>query len=447
MIGLWDLFCGTVRENSGTKKEKKTSRKRDEFIDYCKANGVIRAASQYESGIRSIETELSVDIDDEFTQDKCQSLQRRVEEHIKDIDDSQIGNRRNWSSYVKKYIEYKISLQSSNPAQIDVPEDSVIANTPYDYSHAKHSGINKVFYGTPGCGKSYYLENEVLVQEEIDVKNSVFRTTFFQDYSNADFVGQILPVVHEDKTVTYEFKPGPFTKALKCAIDSPDEKVALVIEELNRGNAPSIFGDIFQLLDRENGTSRYSIYNFNIQSYLKEGSLFDLDEIRIPANLYIFATMNTSDQNVFTLDTAFKRRWKFEKITNEFLGKDTIGNKFVPGLNNVTWRMFVKAVNDFIIKHSTTLSAEDKQLGKYFVDPDVLFDTPDEEAEQKLKEFAYKVFEYLWNDVTKFNRTDWFIEEIKSLDVLIYKFMNHENVFVSELAAVLPIFTPVEEET
>ncbi len=98
------------------------------------------------------------------------------------------------------------------------------------------------------------------------------------------------------------------------------------------------------------------------------------------------------------------------------------------------------------ILNATTLSAEDKQLGKYFVDSEVLLESADEDPKPKLNEFAYKGLEYLWTDVAKFNRTEWFIEEIKSLDVLIYKFMNHENVFVSELAAVLPIFTPVEEE-
>lgn len=166
----------------------------------------------------------------------------------------------------------------------------------------------------------------------------------------------------------------------------------------------------------------------------------------IPANLYIYATMNTSDQNVFTLDTAFKRRWKFEKLTNEFLGKDTIGSKLVPGLQDVTWRMFVETVNEFIISHATSLSAEDKQLGKYFVDDDLLMESTEDYSDEKLKEFAYKVFEYLWADVAKFNRTDWFIDEVKSLDILIYKFMNHENVFVLELASELPVYMPDEEE-
>lgn len=444
MIGLWDLFCGTVKENTDTTKVKRTSNKRDGFITYCKANGVLQAAAAYESGIRSTEAQLSVNIDDEYDADKCKALQAQIDCYVKTIDDSAVGNRRNWPSYVKKYIEYKNSLNTTG-SDLLPREDSTEPETTYAYTHAKHRGINKVFYGTPGCGKSYYVENVVLAEEEID-ENSVFRTTFFQDYSNTDFIGQILPKIDITGSVTYEFTPGPFALALKCAIDNPEEKVALIIEELNRGNAPSIFGDIFQLLDRKDGTSRYDIVNVNIQSYLKKESVYDLNYIKIPANLYIFATMNTSDQNVFTLDTAFKRRWKFEKLTNDFLIKDSIGSKFVPGFNNVTWKLFVETVNEYIISHATSLSAEDKQLGKYFVDAELLMDSADDFSEDMLKEFTYKVFEYIWSDVAKFNRTDWFIEEVKSLDNLIYKFVNHENVFVPDLASKLPVYAPAEEE-
>ena len=231
--------------------------------------------------------------------------------------------------------------------------------------HSKHNcssvGINKIFYGTPGCGKSYYVENTVLSQEGIN-KNFVYRTTFYQDYTNTDFVGQIRPKINNQGNVTYEFNPGPFTLALKNAFENPNENVALIIEELNRGNVPNIFGDIFQLLDRQkNGTSRYRITNVNIQDYLKNKSSYKKDYIEIPKNLFIFATMNTSDQNVFTLDTAFKRRWKFKKIDNIFLKEDKIGNKYVPGLKNINWEKFVKTINKHIIKHATSLSAENKQ--------------------------------------------------------------------------------------
>ena len=112
----------------------------------------------------------------------------------------------------------------------------------------------------------------------------------------------------------------------------------------------------------------------------------------------------------------------------------------------MTWQTFVETVNNFIIGHATSLTAEDKQIGKYFVDNDLLLDDPDDYSEDKLKDFAYKVFEYLWADVAKFNRADWFIDEVKSLDILIYKYVNHENIFVQKLASDLPVYTPAEEE-
>ena len=440
LMGVWDLFCGNVNVKVNSDASRSKTVKRDDFIEYCKSQGVKRAAAQYEAGIRSIEKTMSVDVDEEFARDRCKSLIDGIKEYISSISDENLGNMRNWHIYVKKYIEYKDSLIVEDQ---ELSEDIKTENSGYSYDNAKHNGINKVFYGTPGCGKSYYVENAVLVMEEVD-DNNVFRTTFFQDYSNTDFVGQVYPQIDADGSVTYEFVPGPFTKALKCAIDNPDGKVALVIEELNRGNAPSIFGDLFQLLDRKNGESRYKIVNVNIQNYLKKESTYDLDYIKIPRNLYIYATMNTSDQNVFTLDTAFKRRWYFEKLTNEFLGKDTIGSKYVPGFKAITWKAFVERINRFIIEHATTLSAEDKQIGKYFIEEEYLLDSLDDYQDDKQAEFAYKVFEYLWSDVAKFNRSDWFVGDVKSLDILLYKFMSHQNVFVQELAVDLPVYIPDE---
>lgn len=440
IIGLWDLFCGTVKENTNQIKIKNSTAKRVDFIEFCKSNGVERASSQYESGIRSLEKELEVNADTEFEKDKCRELQNRINSYLKTLSEEQIGNRRNWTVYVGKYIEFKESLQ-----EIDNDDLKENIQTLYDYNSAKHHGENKVFYGTPGCGKSYYLENSILQQEGFDIDNSVFRTTFYQDYTNSDFVGQILPQVYGDK-VSYDFIPGPFTLALKAAIDNSEEKIALVIEELNRGNAPSIFGDIFQLLDRIGGTSKYKIVNIHIQNYLKKECTYDLDYIKIPSNLYIYATMNTSDQNVFTLDTAFKRRWKFEKITNEFTGNDSIGTKLVPGFQDVSWKKFVETINKHIVSNATSFSAEDKQLGKYFVEQELLMDSMDDYSEKQVRDFSYKVFEYLWSDVAKFNRSAWFSEDIKSLDILIWKIMAHANPFILPLASELPIYTPSEED-
>lgn len=305
----------------------------------------------------------------------------------------------------------------------DLKEEDFLPKFDFSSSTIK-DGQNLIVYGTPGCGKSYYVQNTLLKGWPT---NNYIRTTFFQDYTNTDFVGQILPVVEGDR-VTYKFNPGPFTLALEQAIRKPNERIALVIEELNRGSAASIFGDIFQLLDRKEGVSEYAITNVNIINYLKEKfeGIYTFDSIRLPSNLSIFATMNTSDQNVFTLDTAFKRRWKFKKLLNKFEADHKFKNKYIPGplgKADYTWEEVVNAINDYILEVSNGLNSEDKQIGVYFIDEKGMrqekttLSTPEE-----IDAFAYKVFEYLWDDVAKFDRTKWFEDNIKSLDQLVEEY-------------------------
>ena len=302
-------------------------------------------------------------------------------------------------------------------------EDNVRSS--FDFNCPNKEGQNLVVYGTPGCGKSYYVQHELLKDYEMvdGVFNHVIRTTFYQDYTNTDFVGQIMPRVDGDK-VTYEFNPGPFTVALNMAIKNPEYPVALVIEELNRGNAASIFGDIFQLLDRENGSSVYGITNLNIQQYLeKENPQYKFDYIKLPSNFSIFATMNTSDQNVFTLDTAFKRRWKFEKLKNDFKTDHEYKEYYIPGMD-MCWEDFCNTINSYMLTSDSSFNSEDKQLGVYFVDKDGLrVNREDASTPKARKEFAYKIFEYLWNDVSKFEHDHWF-QDCNSLDDVIDKYIN-----------------------
>lgn len=282
------------------------------------------------------------------------------------------------------------------------------------------AGCNKIYYGTPGCGKSYFIKHTILGNVPED---NIFRTTFYPDYANSDFVGQIMPQVKKipseaDPTkfidsVTYSPVPGPFALALKRAREC-NSMIYLVIEEINRGNASSIFGDIFQLLDRnkdQNSTnyneSEYTIKNLILADY------FGVDrntDFVIPSNLTILATMNTSDQNVFSLDTAFKRRWNFEQITND-ISKCPYKGYFVPN-TNCTWERFLKVVNDSIVKYqSSNSSSEDKQLGVFFVDAsNLLLQVGRDDSKAKL--FAYKVLEYLWDDVFKFSRGEVFDTEM-----------------------------------
>lgn len=286
-------------------------------------------------------------------------------------------------------------------------------------------GYNKIYYGIPGCGKSYYIENTVL--DGVDKKNNVFRTTFYLDYSNSDFIGQIYPVVDDDDKVKYEPIPGPFTKALERALTNKGEMIYLVIEEINRGNAAAIFGDTFQLLDRlkENkngrviGDSEYPISNAFIEDYLrKQGVEFTPGNIYIPHNLTLLATMNTSDQNVFPLDTAFKRRWNREKVTSDWGDENKIKKLYIP-YSSVTWETFVKTINKEMIDKSAKEDApisEDKQMGAYFADESMLTKDPNDKDGDKIDSFANNVLDYLFNDVTKFNHKILFEEQILTTD-------------------------------
>lgn len=283
----------------------------------------------------------------------------------------------------------------------------------------KDNGENRLIYGVPGSGKSYTIKDEICA----DVDESCMeRVVFHPDYTYADFVGQILPDVSDDK-VKYKFTRGPFTEILVKACSKPWKEFYLIIEEINRGNAPAIFGDIFQLLDRMDeateefpiGTSEYPITN----SYISAEVYGDEShKIRIPSNLNIIATMNTADQNVFTLDTAFQRRWNMQLIPNEFKDDHKFADKFILK-SSVSWKTFVERINNLILKKNTlTTSSEDKRIGVYFIK---------EEDLDNEKAFAEKVLKYLWDDAFKFSRDKVFIKECNSLEAVIGLFITAEG--------------------
>ena len=314
-----------------------------------------------------------------------------------------------------------------------------LINTTYSQNDLSFTPSQIIYYGVPGCGKSHtittMLKDEKVKDPTFSEENQVVRTTFHPEYTNADFIGQILPEVHEDSqgksVVEYKFKPGPFAKILKQALHNPSRPFYLVIEEINRGNAAAIFGDVFQLLDRlkngdtskepvgtdgfENhygkGWSEYFVMNADVNAYIRDAKSDDeLDTksidvsgihfssstgLRLPPNLSIYATMNTSDQNVFTLDNAFQRRWDMELVPNtcNWNDEDHKNQAQLPiGDTDIRWETFRKAINGEI-SDGDFFNADDKQLGLFFI-----------EAEgDKIdgKKFANKVLKYLWADVFK----------------------------------------------
>ena len=259
------------------------------------------------------------------------------------------------------------------------------------------------------------------------------RVVFHPDYMYSDFVGQILPRVEKDETgndkLKYVFTPGPFTKMLKKAENDPDNYYYLVIEEVNRGNAPAIFGEIFQLLDRKDedkfpaeevGESEYGISNYDVakEVYKDEEHL-----VRIPSNMFILATMNTADQNVFTLDTAFQRRWNMRQMENSF-DKSEHSKDIIEG-TNVNWGAFATVINNMVIDINVDMvSSEDKRLGTYFA----------KKKELEVSRFPEKVLKYLWDDAFKMDKPAIFNEKCKSLEEVI---VTYESATDDKLKAVL----------
>ena len=359
-------------------------------------------------------------------------------DEVKEFDERYLASKAGIAA-LKKYIKYIEYLMTASPK---------MEASAFDYSNIKGKGINKIFYGVPGCGKSYHIQHEILDKGNYASEN-IIRTTFYQDYSNTDFVGQILPKIvkgtnGEKDTVEYIFNPGPFTLALIRAISNPNEKVALIVEEINRGNAPAIFGDMFQLLDRDdNSISEYGITNVGVLDYLNsfdfdvegEKKRYTFGEIKIPGNMDIFATMNTSDQNVYTLDTAFTRRWSKERMPNGFNGNE-IKDMLVPGMHKYTWEEFVGSINKQIQDKLDDLQVnEDKQVGAFFVKKsDLLPKDASSDDKEKAKSFAYKVLEYLWDDVSKLDHTVIFNPSYKTFESLVEAYLkNGVTVFNREI--------------
>ncbi|GAA6906963.1 hypothetical protein CHC162_07650 [Helicobacter pylori] len=275
-------------------------------------------------------------------------------------------------------------------------ETRSLSGNKIDESVRIDGGKNIILYGVPGSGKSYTLQRDYCNDNSV-----VEKIVFHPDYSYSDFVGQIMPSVDDSGIVSYKFNPGPFTNILKKAYHNPQIKHVLVIDEINRGNAPAIFGEIFQLLDRlkhdkngfKKGSSEYAINNMDIANIVHSDKNAS---IRIPSNLWIIATMNTSDQNVFTLDTAFQRRFSMQLIENSFENVDDDFKNMKILDTDITWQKFCTTINEKIAQNNERLSSmEDKRFGVYFVNIDDL----------KSKEnFAHKVIKYLWDDVFKFDR-------------------------------------------
>ena len=262
-----------------------------------------------------------------------------------------------------------------------------------EYEISENKAKNIIYYGAPGTGKSYAVN---LITDEASKKNRVEKITFYPDYDYHSFVGNYKPVMKNEK-IQYSFIPQSFIRIYIKAWKDLKNKYYLQIEEINRGNCSEIFGDIFQLLDRN---SDYEIsIDEDLKQYLEENlgknhPGIKNGKMRLPNNLDIIATMNTSDQSLFPMDSAFKRRWEwiYVPIKYEYNCEDSSKN-YVIKIKNKTykWLEFLKIINEKIYEAT---ESQDKQIGNWFVRPNV---------DNIIDEYTFisKVIFYLWNDIFK----------------------------------------------
>lgn len=263
---------------------------------------------------------------------------------------------------------------------------------------------NIIYYGAPGTGKSYKI-NEILTPLQSEYFE---RITFHPEYDNASFIGGYKPISIKNDgkyEIQYKFVPQAFVKIYERAWRDLDNQYYFIVEEINRGNCAEIFGEIFQLLDRN---ANYTVTpSFELNSYLIEEAFGNKDHdgikngLKLPPNLTILATMNTSDQSLFPMDSAFKRRWTWEYIpicydsTDDFEKENESFNYEIEIESGYRyqWIKFIEIVNVNHIKNNPSLGM-DKCIGNYFI-------KPDSGTIISLKEFVNKVIFYLWNDVFK----------------------------------------------
>ena len=297
--------------------------------------------------------------------------------------------------------------------------------------HHSHLNIDKMFQkiilGPPGSGKSHYLSQRLI---RLDLKNQitnqekrdqVTRITCHAEMTSADFIGSYQPVSDTDGKIYYRFEPGPFTRLLHRALRNLDEYHVLIIEELNRANAAAMFAEAFQLLDRIENNDNEDLYwstyptslGAQVLDYLTKRNQDNTTSdaltddvlnrlngaVRLPPNFMIWATLNTADQSVFPLDTAFKRRWSFEYLgvdDGKEIWSNDPWNPLIPGYPNLRWQDLRQAINTRLEENEIE---EDRQLGAFFLTSTELDVSNDPIA--FLKRLLDKVVSYLRHDVVR----------------------------------------------
>lgn len=321
-----------------------------------------------------------------------------------------------------KKLEYLDSKYRSKYWNSIIPDEYLYKNYDNDEYH------QKIFFGPPGTGKSYAISKLLLNYNASP--NNYARIIFHPDYDYHSFVGGYKPFTDKnDNQIKYKFVPQVFIDFYIKAWSKLSEHYYLVIEEINRGNCAEIFGDIFQLLDRN---PEYNIEpSTELRAYLEEYEksnnvklLFD-GKLQMPNNLSILASMNTSDQSLYPMDSAFKRRWDWHYVPIDLKCTESNFTIKIDDMHQYSWLEFLAKVNDKIYK---VTKSEDKQIGNWFINASKSENSISKEL------FINKVLFYLWNDVFKdevFNPDNIFIERntdgTKNRDISFNNFYNKDE--------------------
>lgn len=363
-------------------------------------------------------------------------------------------------------IETPGSTTDEEPDEQEDEEAEELAETTQPTTVAWDQHYNLIFFGPPGTGKSFQVQ-QIITSHLRATDDHVYRVTFHPEFSYFDFVGTYKPRVgwmksindftdgdqrlhgNREPRVYYAFDPGPFSRALVHALKHPTQSVVVVVEEINRGNCAAIFGDVFQLLDRmgddksaeERGRSEYPIVpSAEWKAWLDEeltsvaSPCWAGGRLRLPGNLYLYATMNTSDQSLFPMDTAFRRRWGLQ-----YVGVDTTAlvrtraRLHAGDTDGVLWVDFAKVLNEAIVEHTRS---DDKQMGAWFVQraPGSTFVAD--------VQFRSKVLFYLWSEVFRDAPHKVFHPDVRTYDQLVRRHGDGQVVFADSIAERLRPKTP-----
>lgn len=367
------------------------------------------------------------------------------------LDDDVFSNVKpciDWATIGEYFPVGELNSTHSEPDRVNL-----VRNSPE--LHEKVAGLsrNLIYFGAPGTGKSHELDK---LARDSFAKDNIRRVTFYPDYTYSQFVGSYRPFT-KDGQIGYRYIPGPFLQTYLDASLRPNDDYLIIIEELNRANPAAVFGDVFQLLDRNaSGASEYTV---NVPMEMSEciaeelGKLdgeakkaiedhFDpdlgfqdfcdmmLSHIELPPNMFIWATMNSADQGVFPMDTAFKRRWDFrymgidegENAMPDALDGEKLSERTVATAGRrAVWNELRKAINTLLLDCGVN---EDKLLGPFFLSPEALSDEVNESTEKTrfVSAFEDKVLLYLYEDAGKMRRGDIFWSKEATFAAVCEKF-------------------------